>query len=364
MQKASTGGSSDRRHRYRPEIDGLRAVAIVPVILFHAGIASFRGGFVGVDVFFVISGFLITRIIIADLEAGSFSITRFYERRARRILPALFLVLAACSVFAWVWMVPSQLRLFARSLVAVSLFGSNVLLARTTGYFADAAEENPLLHTWSLAVEEQYYLLFPVLLPWAWRRGGMRWATWMVGLLGCASLVLAVWGARSYPRENFFLTPPRAWELMIGALLALLSRRRPFTDYVGRAGRQGLAMVGLGLIGAAIALFDEGNPFPSEHALVPTLGAALVIAFGERSTLVGRVLSHSWVVGVGLVSYSAYLWHQPLFAFARIVTLDRVSTPAMLLLALVSLPLAVLTWHYVETPFRAPGLVSRPTVFR
>src|SRR5919106_1107625 len=184
--------------QYRREIDGLRAVAVIPVVLFHAGFEIFSGGYVGVDVFFVISGYLITSIIISELEQGEFSIVRFYERRARRILPALFFVILCCIPLAWIWMVPSQLNDFGRSVVAVSLFASNILFWSETDYFETAAEENPLLHTWSLAVEEQYYMLFPLFLLLVWRFGRTR-VFYLIAAIAAASLLLSEWGWRNSP---------------------------------------------------------------------------------------------------------------------------------------------------------------------
>jgi peptidoglycan/LPS O-acetylase OafA/YrhL len=188
--------------RYRPEIDGLRAVAVVPVILFHAGFETFSGGFVGVDVFFVISGYLITSLIIEDLEKGHFSIARFYERRARRILPALFFVMLCCIPFAWMWMLPHKLKDFGQSIVAVTLFASNVLFWIKDGYFSEAAELKPLLHTWSLAVEEQYYLCFPIFLIAIWRFGRPAVAALLM-LIALVSLGLSEWGWRNAPSANF-----------------------------------------------------------------------------------------------------------------------------------------------------------------
>ena len=191
---------------YRREIDGLRALAVLPVIFFHAGYESFSGGFVGVDVFFVISGYLITKIILSDLEHGRFSIVGFYERRARRILPALFFVMLVCLPFAWRWLLPGDMKDFSQSLVAVVAFSSNLLFWKESGYFDVAAELKPLLHTWSLAVEEQYYLFFPVFLMLAWRIGKGP-ILLIMGLLALGSLVLAEWGVRSDPALAFYLLP-------------------------------------------------------------------------------------------------------------------------------------------------------------
>ena len=331
--------------KYRAEIDGLRAVAVVPVILFHAGFQVFGGGFVGVDVFFVISGYLITGILIAELEAGNFSIVRFYERRARRILPALFLVVACCLPFAWAWMLPSQFMAFSQSIVAVALFSSNFLFWRESGYFAAAAELKPLLHTWSLAVEEQYYLFFPVFLALIWRMGRKRVVEAILAL-ALASLVLSEWGWRNMPEANFYLAPTRAWELLAGSLCALRMHGRL------RVSNDWLAGAGLALVVSAIFFFDDGTPFPSLYTLAPVAGTALVILFGGAGTGVARLLSMRPFVGIGLISYSAYLWHQPLFAFARIHSITEPTEWVMALMALLSLVLAYFSWRFVELPFR------------
>jgi peptidoglycan/LPS O-acetylase OafA/YrhL len=204
---------------YRPEIDGLRALAVLPVILFHAGFETFSGGFVGVDVFFVISGYLITTIILKELEQDDFSIARFYERRARRILPALFLVMFVCIPFAWLWLLPDDMQRFSQSLVAVSTFVSNLLFWQESGYFDTAAELKPLLHTWSLAVEEQYYVLFPLFLVLVWPFG-KRWILVLLALGAVLSLSLAEWGSFRRPAATFYLLPTRGWELLLGALIA------------------------------------------------------------------------------------------------------------------------------------------------
>ena len=344
--------------RYRSEIDGLRAVAVVPVILYHAGSDLFSGGYVGVDVFFVISGYLITSILVEDLAAGRFSIARFYERRARRILPALFLVLLCTTALAWAWMVPSQLDSYARALVAVVLFVSNVHFWRAEDYFAPAAELNPLLHTWSLAVEEQFYIAFPIFLLLLWRFGRRRMLP-TIGALSLASLALAEWGWRNEPAASFFLLPTRAWELGAGALCALVLREGPVR------GRPLLAGLGLGLIAVAVFAFDDETPFPSLYALAPVGGTALVILFARAGSPVARLLSLRAMVGIGLVSYSAYLWHQPLFALARVRSVAHPSPELMLGLVLATFALAYLSWRFVEQPFRGrtPVLSTRPAVF-
>lgn len=345
--------------KYRSEIDGLRAVAVLPVILFHAGFSVFSGGYVGVDVFFVISGYLITSILIGELEQGKFSILRFYERRARRILPALFTVMLACLPFAYLWMMPTQLKDFAQSIVAVIFFASNILFWREDGYFAAAAELKPLLHTWSLAVEEQYYLLFPLFLLLVWRFGRNR-VFWSVVAASVVSLLIAEWGWRNSASANFYLAPPRAWEMLAGSICAFLTVGRPSKS------SNALSAAGLALIVFSIFYYDSSTPFPSVYALAPVVGTALIILFAARETLVARLLSTAPFVGIGLISYSAYLWHQPLFAFARLRSLTEPSGPLMAALAAMALILAWASWRLVEQPFRKrrnPLLATRKGVF-
>jgi peptidoglycan/LPS O-acetylase OafA/YrhL len=344
---------------YRREIDGLRTVAVVPVILFHAGLTLFSGGYVGVDVFFVISGYLITSTLISELEAGNFSIARFYERRARRILPALFFVMLCCIPFAWVWMPPDELKDFSKSVVAVVFFASNILFWRDEGYFAPTAELKPLLHTWSLAVEEQYYLLFPILLLLTWRVGRNR-VFWLILATAAISLAVSEWGWRNKPSANFYLAPTRAWELLTGSVCAFwLSGRE-------QRGNNWLSLAGLVLIVFAIFYYDDATPSPSVYILVPVLGTALIIVFGGPGTWAAKLLSTRSFVGIGLISYSAYLWHQPLFAFARIRSIFEPSPKLMAALVVLSFMLAYFSWRYVETPFRkgqASILPTRRTAF-
>ena len=344
---------------YRPEIDGLRAVAVLPVILFHGGFTVFSGGYVGVDVFFVISGFLITRILVHDLTQGKFSLIRFYERRARRILPALIFVMLCCIPFAWMWMMPSALKNFSQSLVAVSVFASNILFWRENGYFAAASEEKPLLHTWSLSVEEQYYILFPVFLLMLWRFGRSR-AFYAVLAISIVSLLLSEWGWRHKPDANFYFTLTRAWALLSGSICAFIQYGR------AESSNNVLSAFGLALIVFAIFYFDEATPYPSVYALVPVVGTALIIIFGTQNTWTAKLLSRDAFVGLGLISYSAYLWHQPLFAFARIRSIYPPEQWLMLLFAAASLILAYFSWRYIEQPFRTktnPAFLPRNLLF-
>lgn len=343
--------------KYRAEIDGLRALAVVPVIFFHAGFEMFSGGFVGVDVFFVISGYLITTILIEDIENKRFSIVNFYERRARRILPALFFVMLVCIPFAWMWMLPNQMKDFSESLVAVSLFASNILFWRESNYFDAANEEKPLLHTWSLAVEEQYYVLFPIFLILAWRFGKNR-VFWMIVVMAAISLLLSEWGWRNKATANFYLAPTRAWELFAGSVAAFIVQKQ------GVQKNNPLALLGLAAIVYSIFVYDESIPFPSMYALVPVLGVILLVLYADKETFAARLLSTKAFVGIGLISYSAYLWHQPLFAFAKIRFYEP-SEMIFVVLSIMSIVLAYLSWRYIETPFRRskPLLASKFSLF-
>lgn len=335
--------------QYRSEIDGLRALAVLPVILFHAGYELFSGGFVGVDVFFVISGYLITTIILSELASDKFSIVNFYERRARRILPALFVVIAACIPFAWVWLDPFALKEFFQSMLATSVFSSNIYFYLKTGYFDVSAELKPLLHTWSLAVEEQYYVLIPLLMIGLWKvNKKLIGAAFILILL--LSLAAAEYFVRIDGSFNFYLLPTRAWELMLGSLVAVFAHRIPLQSDSKRM--VFLSSFGLGLILYAVFAFDETTPFPSLYTLIPTLGVVFILCSSSKTNIVNRLLSHKILVSIGLVSYSAYLWHQPILAFYRTITFNEPTWWVGVLVTLSTLALASLTYHFVEQPFR------------
>lgn len=346
---------------YRREIDGLRALAVVPVILFHAGLSVFGGGFVGVDVFFVISGYLITSILLLENEAGRFSVTRFYERRARRILPALFLVVAVCIPCAWIWLLPNDMLAFGKSVVAVVLFISNLHFKSESGYFDTAVELKPLLHTWSLAVEEQYYLFFPLFMVMAWRLG-RRWMFALLLVVAIWSLLAAQWGQASKPAATYFLLSTRGWELLIGSFTAFYAAKWEPLEHGRWLGEAG-SLAGLLMLAYAIFAFDKATPFPGFYALVPTLGTALIIVFSTPRTLAGQLLGTPVFVKLGLISYSAYLWHQPLLAFARYRSLLEPSQAVLLVLCLTALVLAYLSWRFVEAPFRQKDRYTRRQIF-
>ena len=265
---------------YRREIDGLRALALLPVIFFHAGFELFSGGFVGVDVFFVISGYLITTIILIELEKGKFSIIHFYERRARRILPALFIVIFVTIPFAWLWLLPTDMKKFSQSLIAVVLFVSNIFFGRESGYFDTEAELKPLLHTWSLAVEEQFYIFFPIFLIFFWTLN-KKLLVFLLGLIFIVSFSLAQYSLNLKSSAAFYLLTTRGWELLIGVFIAFYLfkfKRNNFSKYSSEAA----GWFGILLIIYAIFSYSKTTPFPSFYALVPTLGTGLIILFATQ----------------------------------------------------------------------------------
>lgn len=351
--------------KYRLEIDGLRAVAVIPVILFHAGFSLFSGGFVGVDIFFVISGYLITTIILTELDQGVFSLSRFYERRIRRIFPCLFLVMAACFIGSWYWLLPTDMQAFSLSMSAVSTFTSNIFFWQDTGYWGAENELKPLLHTWSIAIEEQYYFLFPLFLMMMLRFGKITLLVIMF-ILALMSLAFAEFLTSIDRMASFFLLPSRAWELIFGAIIATFFIYQPKT--MAELTSNGLvnqlgSISGFGLITYSIFMFDSKTPFPGLYTLVPTIGAGLVIIFALPATVVGKMLASRMLVGVGLISYSMYLWHQPIFAFARYKSLEELSTAYLLLLIAIMVSFSYISWFYVERPLRNRNFLSKKMIF-
>ncbi len=345
---------------YIRQIDGLRGLSVLAVVMFHSGLQMFSGGFVGVDIFFVISGFLITSIILSDLKFGKFSIIDFYERRARRILPALFFVILTCIPVSYFLLLPTDMKYFSQSLVAVSFFVSNIYFWRVTDYFDPASELNPLLHTWSLAVEEQYYILFPLLLILLWPFG-KRCIILALSLIFIISLTTAEIFANSNPVAAFYLLPTRAWELLLGSLTAIFLSKVRRSNF-GWVACELNALVGFLLILYAIFAYSKTTPFPGLYALVPTFGSVLIIVFATPNTIVGKFLVNRILVNVGLISYSLYLWHQPLFAFARYYTSKEPSYILISYLSAFAMFLAYLSYKFVELPFRG-SKVSRKYIF-
>ncbi len=339
--------------RYRPEIDGLRAVAVGAVFAYHLDPHLAPGGFVGVDVFFVISGFLITGMIAEELEAGTFRFARFYERRFRRLLPALLAMLAVVTTVGWGVLFPRQLDTLGQSAVFSVVPLANVFFwSHLGGYFSENAGYVPLLHTWSLAVEEQFYLVVPALLVAlaAWRPGWRGPAIWGALVLSFAA---SVWGVREGLSAAFFLPQFRAWELLTGAVIGL----RLVPAVRSRAMGEAAALAGVAMILAAVFLFDDGTAFPGASAALPCLGTALVIwaSGGAVRPLAARVLSLRGMVGVGLISYSLYLWHWPVIVAVRHLSLEPPGVAAKLAIVAGALSVAWLSWRFVERPWRRPS---------
>jgi peptidoglycan/LPS O-acetylase OafA/YrhL len=334
--------------KHRSDIDGLRAVAVIAVVLFHTRLVRVPGGFVGADIFFVISGYLITTLLLEDIRKERFSIANFYERRVRRILPALFAVLLFSSVAAYAILLPRDAKDYGRSLAATVFFSSNRVFAGQAGYFDAPGEMKPLLHTWSLAVEGQFYIVYPLFLFVVTRYFRKRYAI-AIGLVLILSFAISVRRLGIDPPAAFYFIGARAWELMLGGLLA--------TAVIPelRHGKSAniLGLFGLGLIGYSVFALSSATPFPGPNALYPCVGAALIIYSGiAQETLVSRVLSVRPVVFVGLISYSLYLWHWVILVFSRyylVRSLNRAEAAAVMASAFV---LASLSWQFIETPFR------------
>lgn len=333
---------------YRADIDGLRTLAVVPVVLYHAGVPGFSGGFVGVDIFFVISGYLITQLLPADYDRGSFSITNFYERRIRRIFPALATVLIFTLSVGFLILEPEGYARLALSSVYVTLFLSNLFFWRQVDYFDPGVHGEPLIHTWSLAVEEQFYIFYPLALIIFLRNN------WPIGRILLALIVLSLVAAAIFveikPSATFYLLPTRAWELLVGAYLA--------TDPAGWRKIPGriqsvLVAAGLALLLLPIALYDDSTTFPGIAAIPPVAGAAILIWSGyQGGGPIHRYLSLAPMVLVGQASYSFYLWHVPLLSFARYLSGGELTLPRALGVCALSLLVALASLRWIERPFR------------
>jgi peptidoglycan/LPS O-acetylase OafA/YrhL len=353
--------SANLHPAYRPDIDGLRAIAVLSVIGFHAGVPGFGGGFVGVDVFFVISGFLISSILFKSLQAGHFSFRDFYARRIRRIFPALIAVLIAVLAYGFFILLPSELKRLAEHVAASAGFSLNILLTTQTGYFEIASEARPLLHLWSLSVEEQYYLLWPALIYFAWKK---KWSVvGVVGSLFILSFALNIWSTLQHPRAAFFLLPMRMWELGLGSLLACaqLPHENPRwspalrwlkTSSYSRAMQNTMAAAGLLLIVIAVFAFDKDDSFPGWRAFIPDLGAFLLMLAGSSAWPNKKLLASPLVVFIGLISYPLYLWHWPLLSYLHIVLQDNVTTQNIAVAVALSFLLAALTYICIEKPVK------------
>jgi peptidoglycan/LPS O-acetylase OafA/YrhL len=350
---------------YRPDIDGLRAVAVLSVLAFHIRLSAIPGGFVGVDVFFVISGYLISSIVFSEISQSRFSVIGFYERRVRRIFPALFALLAVFSVFAVIYLLPAELVAYSNSMLAATASGSNFYFWQHSGYF-DSPTSYPLLHTWSLAVEEQFYIMFPLFLVFVRKLFPTRLRLSVI-VLFCASLVASVIVVSQNRATAFYMPYTRAWELLLGTVLSLGMFPRLHAAWQ----RNVATIVGIGLIAFSIHFYTEQTLFPGLSALAPCVGSALIIGAGEcGSSLIGTILSWRPVVFIGLISYSLYLWHWPVIVLQQMggfVGVSAITSPRiaallpehrlnMIVEIVLSLVLGILSWRFVERPFRSGRL--------
>lgn len=335
------------RLSYRPDIDGLRAVAVVSVVLFHAFPKKFPGGFVGVDIFFVISGYLISAIILENLSKNSFSIATFYERRIRRIFPALLTVIASCLAFGWYVLLPNEFQQLARHVVAGTAFSQNFMLWSESGYFDSAAELKPLLHLWSLAIEEQFYIFWPPLLYLIAKR---RWNfVRFVAVIFVVSFVANLYLSKNDPIAGYYSPIARFWELMIGGTLAYITLYRP--DAI-RLNKQLQSVLGLGLLGLGLLLISKDRQFPGWWALLPTAGAFLLISAGPTGIMNRVLLARKPVVWIGLISYPLYLWHWPILSFLRVIEYGKPSAIEKILAVAAAVAASYLTYVLIEKPVR------------
>jgi peptidoglycan/LPS O-acetylase OafA/YrhL len=346
-----TGNNSNPREpapHYRPDIDGLRALAVLSVIGFHAFQYQVKGGFIGVDVFFVISGYLISTIIFNGLNEERFSFAEFYRRRVKRIFPALGLTLVAAFVAGWFLLLADDFGLLGRNIAGGAGFVSNLVSWKQAGYFDEGTDRNPLLHLWSLGIEEQFYFVWPALLWLAWKRRDKL--PHLLGALIAVSFALNVYLWRADPTADFYSPLARFWELAAGAALALLHFRK--IDFLPKH-RSAQSFAGLALIGAALLGLDYHTTFPGPWALLPVAGAFLIISAGAHAWPNRKILSRPEAVWIGLISYPLYMWHWPLLAYARVVAFSRPSIPVRVAAVVVSVLLAWLTYRFVERPIRA-----------
>ena len=357
LSSSATPSSNGAHVAYRPDIDGLRAIAVSSVVIFHAFPTLLRGGFVGVDVFFIISGYLIGTIILGGLAAGTFRFSTFYARRVKRIFPALLLVLIACYGFGWFELLADEFKELGKQIAAGAGFVSNLALWQEAGYFDTAAETKPLLHLWSLGVEEQFYIFWPIAL---WLTGrNRRTQGGLIVIVGIASFALNVFTVGSDSVAAFYSPFSRFWELMMGCSLAFLTLER--TTAAAKCGNF-MSITGSLLIAASFAVVNSKSVFPGWWALLPTIGATLLIAAGPNAWVNRHVLSRKPFVWIGLISFPLYLWHWPLLVFARLVEGDIPAWSIRAEAVALSIVLATATYLLIEKPIRfgqrIPGRVA------
>ncbi|RQR11269.1 acyltransferase [Burkholderia stagnalis] len=350
MLYPTTKKSTILSHVYRPDIDGLRAIAVISVMIFHAFPDFLKGGFIGVDIFFVISGYLITRFMLAECADGNFNLATFYARRVKRLFPALLILLASCFAFGWFNLFDTEFKSLGKHIASGALSVTNIVLWTEAGYFDTTADYKPLLHLWSLGVEEQFYLIWPIILMAIIRfRRNPVVAIYTIGIVSFVTNVVLV---RQHPVAAFFLPVSRAWELMFGALLAWQHTNATSVESTNGTYK---AAFGLLLIFLAIALLDRSTAFPGWWALLPVIGTYLLLDAGIRSWLNRRVLAHPALVAIGLISYPLYLYHWPLLSFLRIMDISAPSWEMRAAALLASVFMAWLTYRFLERPIRREG---------
>ena len=345
---------------YRPEIDGLRAIAVLSVLLYHAGFQLFSGGYVGVDIFFVISGFLITSILVKAAEKPSSFFSNFYESRIRRLFPALFFLLFTSALFSIYFLPPYYLSQFGQSLSATSLFMANILFWWEDGYFDFASEFKPLLHMWSLGVEEQFYILMPLIILICIRRGVTKTLFKLILILFFLSFCLSIYEINFYQSNAFYLLPSRFWELSLGSICALINLKKyPIIDSF--RGNQMLEFIFLMLIIIPVFAFTEFTTFPSYNAIYSTVGTAGIILFSSKTTWLGKFLSIRLLTYIGLISYSLYIWHYPIISISKFVNLEILHNKFFLVF--ISILAAIISYHLIEKPFRNKKFLKQRTIF-
>lgn len=347
-----------RHGNFRSDIQGLRAIAVLSVVLFHASKSLVPGGYVGVDIFFVISGYLISKIILSEIEGGGFSIAEFYRRRVKRIFPALYSVIFFSMLCGYVLLSPKDFMELSKTVIGSIFFVSNIVFLHLSGYFDGSAELKPLLHTWSLAVEEQFYILHPLVIILIWRIRRELYVP-VVLILALASLALSIWMLRQHSSAAFYLTPPRAYELLVGALCAAPGSRL----LKGRVSNEVLAATGLILIVVSLIFYDEKTVFPGFAALMPCIGtAAIIYAGATRQTVAGRLISNKIFMFMGAISYSWYLWHWPVLVFARHIFGGELTPIEIICALVVGLIGAAFSRHFIERPFLGGEAARTPVL--
>jgi peptidoglycan/LPS O-acetylase OafA/YrhL len=343
--------------KYRAEIDGLRALAILPVLLHHSGLKLLPGGFAGVDVFFVISGYLITTILLKEISQGKFSLSSFYERRARRILPAMFFMIVVSSLLSFFFLDPASMKMLGYSIVAVSTFMANIFFFLKLDYFSPSSELNPMLHMWSLAVEEQFYLFFPFILLLLTRfKKHIFLALSVIFIISLLSMFLT-----SNQSVNFYLIHTRAWELLAGSICSVLITKNTLSA-ISESLKGWLSILAILLLIISYSTYSYEYAFPGWFTILPVISTALIILFASENNIVGKMLSSKILVFIGLISYSLYLWHQPIFAFAKLMTLESLTNELIAFSILIVFLLSLLSYQYVEKPFRRKSNKSTKTV--